>query len=68
MTTAHLKNNRMRHISLVRLHEGDFIKLSNMGVLRQLHQASDQMSKEEVIRHVIYGLLPFTILLQKKAA
>lgn len=68
MTTAYLKNNRLRHISVVKLPDGDFIKLSNMGVLRKLHEVGEDMSKEELIRHVIYGLSPFTILLEQKAA
>lgn len=68
MTTAIRPNNRMRHICSVRLHGGHFAKLWGMGVLRQLHEVSEEKSKGEEIRQMIYGLTPFVLLDLQAAA
>lgn len=68
MTTAILSPNRMRHVCAVRLHSGDFAKLRGMDVLRPLREVSEEKSKGEEIRQMIYGLIPFVLLKQQKAA
>lgn len=68
MTTAVWSNNRMRHICSVRLHGGHFAKLWSMGALRQLREVSEEKSKGEEIRQMIFGLTPFVLLEHKQAA
>ena len=58
----------MRHVSAVEISDNDFDFLIGSKMLRQLHQASADPTAEEIIRNVIYGLLPVAMRLEKSAA
>ena len=58
----------MRHVSAVEISDNDFDFLIGSKMLRQLHQASVNPTAEEIIRNVIYGLLPVAMRLEKSAA
>ena len=58
----------MRHVSAVEISDNDFDFLLGLKMLRELHQASANPSAEEIIRKVIYGLLPVAMRLEKSAA
>lgn len=68
MTTIHLRSGAMRHVSTVKISANDFVFLMDGGMLRKLHQVDDEPTAEEIARHVIYGLLPISLLLEKAAA
>jgi hypothetical protein len=68
MTTVDRPNNRFRHVSAVKVDDEDLKKLLQMNALRRLHTMSEERTREEVIRSVIYGLAPFAFLLEKKQA